>query len=115
MDDTEADESGDDGQEAQQEKNLHQDLRRRAKDLDFPWPRQQTGMFRVLLEKPADLDRREAVERDRERLEEHEEAVADGRPEQENQAASAKSSRRRRSASRASISPSSVSWSYPRR
>jgi hypothetical protein len=87
--DAEAAEGRDDGQETQQQEDLHEDLRGRAQDLDLSRPRQEAGMLRVLLEKTADLDRREPVERDRERLEENEQAVTDGRRDQEDHAASA--------------------------
>src|SRR5262249_58122662 len=69
----------------------------------------------VLFEQPADLDRREPVESQREGLEEEEEPVADRRhgKEEDHAFRSRSPSRRLIPASRASISPSSVSWSYP--
>ena len=65
-------EARDDRQEAGQQEDLDEDLRRRPDDLDFAGPREKARALRVLLEQAPHLDRREPVERERERLEEQE-------------------------------------------
>src|SRR5262249_40010976 len=110
VDDPEVAEPESDREEPEQQEHLDQDFRRRLDDLDLARSGQQPRVLRMLLEQAPDLDRREPVESQGERLEEEEEDVADSRPGKQNHALSPSFNRRRSDASSASISPESVSW-----
>ena len=79
-----------------------------------PAPGEDARALGVLLEQAADLDRRQPVERERERLEEQEEPRSRSRPARSAIIAARlrdAEPARGRAASSASICPSSVSWS----
>src|SRR6202521_1009936 len=61
-----------DRQQPREQQDLDDDLGGGARDLDLSRAAQDPRPFRVLLEKPAQPDRREAVERQGERFEEEE-------------------------------------------
>ena len=73
----EARERVNDGEEARQQQHLDEHLRRGAGDLDLARSGQDARALRVLFEEAAQPDRREPVERERERLEEQERQVAE--------------------------------------
>ena len=114
--DAERAEARDDGQKARQQQDLHEDLGRRAHDLDLARAGEQARALGMLLEQAAHLDRRQPIEREREGLEEQEDADS-RRPRRRRGSRRAPRCRSAHAgaASSASISPSSVSWSYPSR